>query len=623
MRYLTGEELRKTLGWWLILSIFAAGVGVTYMRTLDSSPFGYVTTKTNATYDYVIVGGGASGCVLASRLSEDPRLSILLLEAGGEETDNMWNHVPLWNPTEHGSNVDWGYYTRPQKYACKSFKNRKCQFAQAKILGGSSLTNNMIYSRGSKHDFINWPRDKMNTWSWENVLPYFLKSEDMLEEEMKFSDYHSVNGRLPVSGPASEVTKLHDMFLASARELKYKPIDCNGKESVGICRLYSTVKDGERFSSSKDFLRLAMSRPNLHVSTHSIVIKVLITRGKAVGVEYVRNGQKRTVGANKEVILSAGSIGTPQLLLLSGVGPKQQLEQLKIPVINDLPVGYNLQEQVTYSMNIQTNTSIGVDREQAFNTVSYLQYLAFGRGWLAASAGIFGNAQLKMDAGSKVNTPDLQLTFSSISTDLSAKIEDQTKTKVTQTALRSNVSSHINGFTIHIDLLHPVSRGTLSLESNNPFMSPTIDPNYLSNNKDVQIMIKGMKMATSFLSTEPFRAIKARAHDRPYSPCIQHKIKSDAYTECVLRHQAVGNGRVTSSCSMGTENDNRAVVDTFLRVRNISSLRIVDASVIPHSVSGELLPTKIMIAEKASDMIRGYESVRLFRKQAERILKRG
>ncbi|XP_045198046.2 glucose dehydrogenase [FAD, quinone]-like [Mercenaria mercenaria] len=620
MRYMTGEELRKTLGWWLVLSVFAAGVGLTYMRTLDSSPFGYITVKTNATYDYVIVGGGTSGSVLASRLSDDPRLTVLLLEAGGEESIDMWNHVPLWNPIQHGSQADWGYLTTPQKHACKAAKGQKCALPQAKILGGSSLNNNMLYSRGSPHDFTTWPSDTSKTWSWKNILPYFLKSEDMFDEDMKLSDYHSTNGPLPVSGPASEVSDLHQMFLSSARELKHKTIDCNGRESVGFCRLSTTVKDGERFSTSKDFLRPTMHRKNLHVTTHAIAIKVLISKNKAVGVEYVRNGQKRTVGANKEVILAGGAIGSAQLLMLSGVGPKDQLTKLKIPVIADLPVGSNLQEHVVYKMDIQTNESVGVTREMVFNAVSYLQYLALGKGWLATSAGIFGNAQLKMDSASKLKVADVQLSFSAISKNLAEEKKEEPKTKTHSSTPQSNATTVANGFTITVELLHPDSRGRVRLDSNNPFVPPLIDPSYLSNQKDIQTLIKAIKVAQSFLSTSSFRAIKARLFDKPYSPCIQHKIKSDAYWECVLRHQAVGNGQLTSTCSMGSAGSERAIVDTSLRVRNITSLRVVDASVMPSSVSGDITATKIMIAEKAADLIRGHESVRFYRRLSERVL---
>lgn len=620
---MTGEELRKTLGWWLVLSIFAAGVGLTYMRTLDSSPFGYVTTKTNATYDYVIVGGGASGSVLASRLSEDPRVNVLLLEAGGEESVDMWNHVPLWNPIQHGSTADWGFFTTPQKHACKAAKNQKCPIPLAKILGGSSLTSNMIYSRGSPLDFITWPSDKSNTWSWKNVLPYYMKSEDMLDEDLKLSDYHSTNGPLSLTGPASEVSELHQMFLTGARELKHKPIDCNGRESVGFCRLYSTVKDGERFSTSKDFLRPAMSKKNLHVTTHAIAIKVLISKNRAVGVEYVRNGQKRTVGASKEVIVTAGPIGSAHLLMLSGIGPKDQLTKLKIPVVADLPVGSNLQDHIMYKMDIQTNESVGVTREMVFNTVSYLQYLALGKGWLATSAGIFGYAQLRMDSTSKQKVADVQLSFSAISKNLAEEKKEEPKSKIHSPVPQTNDTVETSGFTITVELLHPHSRGTVKLDSNNPFILPLVDPSYLKDPKDVHTLVKAIKVALSFLSTSPFRAIKARLYDKPYSPCIQHRIKSDAYWECVLRHQAVGNGQMTSSCSMGSAKSENAVVDTSLRVRNITNLRVADASVMPSSVSGDILATKIMIGEKAADLIRGHESVRFFRKLSERVLTPG
>ncbi|XP_052810599.1 glucose dehydrogenase [FAD, quinone]-like [Mya arenaria] len=619
MRYLTGEELRKTLGWWLVLALFAAGVGVTYMRTLESSPFGHVTSRTNATYDYIIVGGGAEGCVLATRLSEDPRVSVLLLEAGGEETVSMWNHVPLWSPIRPGSKQDWGFSTTPQKFACKSMKQKKCPVLQPKVLGGSSLTSSMLYTRASKYDFASWPQDKAKTWSYENILPYYFKSEDMLDEDLKISDRHSTNGPLPVSGVQKEMYLLHDMFLEGARELKNKPIDCNGLEGVGFCRLYTTVHDGDRFSSAKDFLRPVLSRRNLHVSTHSTVIKILITNRRAVGVDYVRNGDKKTVGGSRDVIVTAGAIGTAQLLLLSGIGPKDQLTKQKIPCLADLPVGSNLQEHLLLKLDIQTNESVGITRENAFNALSYLHYMTLGKGLLSTSGGVFGNALLRTDVTSSKNRPDIQLTFSAIADDL-GKEDNGENDKNKHSSGAGNTTSG-QGFTIIVELLRPDSRGSVLLGSANPFTQPKIDPNYLFNPKDIQMMIKGIKIALSFLSTAPFRAMKARVREKPYPSCIEHRFKSDGYWECLLRHIAVGNGQATSTCPLGSIGSPKTVVDTNLRVMNISNLRISDASVFPSSVSGDLMATRVMFAEKAADLIRGHESIRFYRKLANRALK--
>lgn len=617
MRYMTGEELRKSLSWWLVLALFAVAVGVTYLRTLESSSFGFVTTRLNATYDYVIVGGGTEGCVLASRLSEDPRLSVLLLEAGGEETSDIWNHVPLWNPIQHGSQGDWGYYTTPQKYACKAMKNQQCAMSQARILGGSSLTNQMLYTRGSPHDLASWPTDDTRTWHYSNVLPYFLKSEDILDEDLKFSDFHSTNGPIPVSGPVTELSQLHEMFLSGARELKYKPTDCNGRHSIGFCRLATTVRDGERFSSAKNYLRHAMSRSNLHVSTHSHVTKILIAKNKAVGVEYVCNGQKRTVGTNKEVVLTAGAIGTAHLLLLSGIGPKEQLASIGVPLVADLPVGINLQEHLWYKIEVHTNQSIGITKENAFNAIAYLKYLALGKGWLSTGRGIFGHALLKTNSKSNMKLADVQLTFSAISENLSENKLNESSIKT----IKSNDTSSPNLFTITVELLRPSSRGSVRLQSRNPFIAPLIDPNYLENRSDIDNMVKGIKIALLMLTTSPFTSLHAKIPDKHYSPCIQHKLKSDAYWECLLRHQAAGNGQSTSTCTMGPESGNQTVVDSQLRVVNVTNLRVADVSVMPSSVSGDMFATAVMIAEKASDLIRGHESVKWFRRLSDRAIK--
>lgn len=617
---MTGEELRKTLGWWLVLSFFAVVVGFTYLRTIDTSPSGAISLQNNASYDYVIVGGGAAGSVLASRLSEDPRVTVLLLEAGGEEISNLWNNVPLWSPLGPGTDSDWGYYSVPQKLSCLAAKNQKCFLPMVKLLGGSSMTNRMLYSRGSRHDFTTWAKDKENTWDFKNILPYFLKLEDMLIEEQKISDFHSSAGPIAVTGIPAELSELHELFLSAGQELRYKPIDCSGKDNIGFCRFQATVREGQRSSSVREYLRPAMGRPNLHISTHSIAIKVLIAKKKALGVDYIRNGKKRTVGAKKEIILSAGPIGTPHLLMLSGVGPREHLEKLKIPVHANLAVGSNLQDHMSFKLKVHTNESETITRDRAFNLLSYMQYFVFGRGILASNKGIFGTALIKTDPRSPKNSPDIQLTLSAMLDDLSVQTPLQKAQQENQETSNTTVPAS-DGFTITVELLHPESRGTVRLQNNNPFTPPIIDPNYLSSQKDIQSLVKGIKLGLSLLTTQSFKSLRAKMVDKPFSSCKQHRIKSDIYWECLIRHLAVSAGQATSTCPMGAISNQNTVVDSNLRVKGIQGLRVADASVIPSSVSGDIFATTIMVAEKAADLVRGHESVKWFRPISERALK--
>ncbi|KAK3580270.1 hypothetical protein CHS0354_023507 [Potamilus streckersoni] len=616
MRTLTGEDLKKTLGWWIVLTAFASLFALTYIRTLDLSPHGTVVTQPLATYDFVIVGGGVAGSVLAARLSENPSLKILVLEAGGEETGNIWYHVPLTAFVTHATDADWKYQTVQQKHACFAAKEQRCNLARGKILGGSGMTNNMVYSRGSRDDYETWANLSSSAWNFENILPYFLKSEDMRIEQFKKSEYHSTGGLLSVSDTSVVEPKLSEAFLEAGKELGYNTTDCNGKADIGFCLMQSTVDDGHRGSTVNYFLRPAMSRPNLHVIIHSVVTKILIQNKRAVGVEYLRNGRKQTVGATREVILSAGPVESPHILILSGIGPRLHLQHFKIPIHADLPVGENLQDHMIFSLRIAANQSTSITADKAFSLLSQMKYFLFSNGVLGSNAGLIASAFMKTDPRSRIGKPDVELTLKAIMNEQELKDFFKESSAMGQAW---NTIEETDGFTISVKLLNPKSRGTVQLRSSSPLDMPLIDPIYLKEQDDINTFIRGIKVALSLLNTKPFRKMKARLADKPYPSCIQHRMYSDAYWTCLLRHHAVSSNQPTSTCRLGPFKGSDSVLDPQLRVKGIPNLRVVDESVMPTTVSGDTYAATVMIGEKAADMIRGKNTVEKFRKQIKKL----
>uniref|UniRef100_A0A8W8J255 Glucose-methanol-choline oxidoreductase N-terminal domain-containing protein n=1 Tax=Magallana gigas TaxID=29159 RepID=A0A8W8J255_MAGGI len=583
----------------------------------------------NGTYDYIIVGAGSAGCVLANRLSEDLTSTVLIVEAGGSEEENEVMHIPALPGLPQNTKQDWAFRTIPQKKSCQGLKDQRSAWPRGKVLGGSSSINYMHYIRGSRHDFDGWAKEGCEGWSYKDVLPYFIKSEDNRIPRLKNSAYHGTGGPLVVSD--SMATPLPDrVYRWGMEELGYKTVDCNGESQTGFCFGQETVRNGERWSTAKAFLRPAMIRPNLHVSTNSYVTKILIEKGKAVGIWLVKDSVKYTIKAREEVILSAGAVNSPQILMLSGIGPKEHLSSLKIPVKVDLPVGNNLEDHLMLLMIFRDNTSSG------FNPSDWadLQYKLF-------RSGPFGKVHLEASAfhgDDKKAPPYFQNQFYILkaNTRLAKDFENNfnLNPQITEGVFKfykNMVEKNEGVITASNILLHPKSKGTIRLRSADPFDPPLIDPNYLDHPDDVKDFLKGMQEMLRLSNTTAFRSIGASPSD-PYleycPPCNSLPYPSDEYWKCRLRHYAVTVYHPTSTCRMGNDNDDTAVVDpqlkytlllSFIRVKGISNLRVVDASVMRHVTSGNTNAPTIMIAEKAADMIRGIDSVKDIRKKTEHL----
>ncbi|XP_013405469.1 uncharacterized protein LOC106170227 isoform X8 [Lingula anatina] len=593
-----------TMGWKFTGSIVVAVVAVFVYWKVFSGPSRIVEIL-DEEYDYIIVGAGSAGCVLANRLSEDSDSKVLLVEAGGEEKWNLLIDIPLLTPMTQLSDIDWQFKTVPQQHACKGMHNNQCRWPRGKVLGGSSCLNYMIYIRGSRHDFDQWAASGCEGWGYDDVLPYFMKSEDNTNAEYANSGFHGKGGPLTVSD--SNVTELTSYFLESAKELNYPVIDVNGESQIGFMHSQATVNKGVRQSTAKAFLRPAMDRENLHISIKSHTKRVLIENKKAVGIEFIKDGTLRKVKARKEVILSAGSIGSPHILLLSGVGPKEHLRKFQIPVEADLPVGENLEDHImTDIATFLIDKPLSITEDKVLSVSSFFDYLLYGKG-LPSNTGLEGSAffDTVREASDAMSGMQLHLFATHLGNDPHNLFVDNAnfRTEVFEAIHGGRAGMH--GFSIFPILLHPKSRGTIRLKSTDPFEHPEIDPHYLEHPDDVKVMVEAMKLAIKVGNTTAFKKIGAQLSDRVLPSCSHHKPLSDDYLACYIHHITLTVYHPTSTCRMGAPADAMAVVDPQLRVKGIAGLRVADASIMPHVVSGNTNAPTIMIGEKAADLIRG------------------
>ena len=563
-----------------------------------------VVTKINVTYDYVIVGGGSAGSVLAARLSEDENKTVLLLEAGGEETGNLVFGIPFLYGLLQGSDVDWSYYTEPQthsSFASQVGDNRQF-WPRGKVLGGSGMLNSMQYVRGNKADYDEWAKNGCTGWSYEDVLPYFLKSEDILIDSLASSNYHHKGGPIGVS--KGSTSSLSQLFLDAGKELGYKEVDYNAEQQEGFSIPQTSIRKGVRSGTVRDFLRPVMVRHNLHVVVNAFATQIFFTNNRAVGVEFVRNkDHKETVFARSEVIISAGAINTPHLLMLSGIGPKEHLEQLDIQVINDLPVGKNLQDHLLTFLPSTLNSSDCVSLNPLHVSLDVLKYIFLGQGMFAYPA-VETTAFIRTDTSTnKPLYPDIQLHALGL---LPARKDIKMDQELIKDMFPDEYACGV--ITVPI-LLHPKSRGMISLKSRNPFDYPAIDPKYLTQTADIDTIIRGIRLVEKLMETDTFKSIGVNFNLTKMSACSKHVFRSDDYWECFIRYNALTVYHPTSTCKMGHPDDESTVVDAELKVKGVLGLRVVDASVMPNIISGNINAPTIMIAEKAADMIRNKDTV--------------
>jgi len=519
-------------------------------------------------YDYVIVGAGSAGCVLANRLTEDPATTVLLLEAGGPD-DTQEIHIPVAFSSFFKSPLDWAYETEEQPH----LNNRRLYWPRGKVLGGSSSINAMIYIRGNRRDYNHWRELGNEGWSYSDVLPYFKKSEN---EERGASEYHGTSGPLNVSDLRT-LNPISHAFVEAGVEVGIPQMnDFNGAEQDGVGFYQVTQRQGLRHSAAVGFVHPILSRPNFTLQTHTLVTDVIFEGTRAVGVAYIQNGEKQRVNANKEVILSGGAINSPQLLMLSGIGPANHLKALGIPVVADLPgVGQNLQDHPAIVVLYASTQPISLAHAQ---TPENLQdFVDNKRGPLTsnvAEAGAFVRTQANLPM------PDIQYHFAPV-----------------YYLNHGFTVPEGDGYTIAPCVLHPQSRGYIALRSTNPAEAPIIQPNYFADEADMQVLVEGVKIARKLgetLAFAPFRDVETHPGSQ---------VQSDEEISEYIRNYVETLYHPVGTCKMG--NDSMAVVDAHLRVRGVEGLRVIDASIMPTVVSGNTNAPTIMIAEKAADLMKG------------------
>jgi choline dehydrogenase len=528
--------------------------------------------RPSSEYDYIIVGAGSAGCVLANRLSADGKYSVLLLEAGPKDS-NLWIHVPLgYGKLFKDKTVNWMYQTEPEP----GLDGRSVFQPRGKVLGGSSSINGLLYVRGQHQDYDRWRQRGNAGWGYDDVLPYFKKAEN---QQRGADEFHGVGGPLPVSDPR-HADPISAAFIRAAAEtgIPTNP-DFNGATQEGAGFFQTTTRQGRRASTAVAYLGPAKNRSNLRIETSALAQRILFEGRRAVGLEYRQGNAVKTATARREVLVSSGAYNSPQLLQLSGVGPAGLLQKHGIGVVLDAPgVGNDLQDHMQVRVVMRCTQKITLNdivNNPLRRVLAGVQYAAFRNGPLTIAAGTSG-AFFKTDP--RLATPDIQIHFLPFSTDkMGEKLHS------------------FSGFTASVCQLRPESRGSLRIKSADPTVQPEIRINYLATKTDRTANVEGLKILRKILHAPALKPYVVEEVD----PGAKVATDEELLSYCRQRGSTIYHP--TSTCRMGS--DPLAVVDQQLRVRGIAGLRVVDGSVMPDLVSGNTNAPIIMIAEKASDMI--------------------
>ncbi|CAF1301312.1 unnamed protein product [Adineta steineri] len=564
-------------------------------------------TKTDGIiYDYIIVGSGSAGAVLANRLSEQNDKQILLIEAGGADTNDAI-HMPATSGSCQGGNIDWQYKTTSQVNSHFSCINQQSNWPRGKVLGGCSSINCMLYVRGDPHDYDNW---QLEEWSFNKLLPYFKKLEradiNAIPENEEFRNHDQSKGMMDVT-ILEESNKLNQLFIESCEKNGFHQTkDYNAEESLNGCVSMSQIstKHGKRWSTASGYLLSGIKRKSFHLLINAHTCRVLFNEEKQTTGVIVRRDSspdKEEFIKGKEVILSAGAIGSPQILLLSGIGPRDELEKHEIPVIVDLPgVGKNLQDHLTtiliYLSKISTFSARDLTQE------NLQRWATEGKGPLT-SCNVESLGWCQLNKTDKTQVPDTQLHFLPVTVDTKFTNSLNFKPEIYEQYLNSHLSDGQQATALFLPtILHPKSKGEITLASRDPFIHPIINPNYLQNQEDVQTLVEACKLVEKISHSEPLKdVLKSLAKEMNENEIIDNE---DKFWELYVRKYSVTNFHPVGTCKMGKEQDEMTVVTPDTKVKGVKGLRVIDASIMPSIVSGNTNIPTIAIAERAADLIK-------------------